>query len=260
MNKKEQLKRQRQHQEDVVLGKILYWIVGAVVLECLLLLLNRYYVNYTTNGNEIMVAYRLNTVLPILAVVFLALCVVCLAVALRRRKGGKASGLFTALTILCLMLAVCCGISRLFHELGIRFLYVAVPVVAVLALVYYLYQHEFFLVACLSTLGILGVWLDARRAGNPALVYAYAVVLAVILIAVVVLAFRLQKSKGVLTIGGKAVELFPKNANYPMLYVTCGLVAVVVAAGLVLGGMTLLYGILAAWLMIMAVYYTVRMM
>ena len=44
MNKKEQLRQQRQRQEDAVLNKVLYWIVGAVVLEGLLLLLKRYYV------------------------------------------------------------------------------------------------------------------------------------------------------------------------------------------------------------------------
>ena len=44
MNKREQEKLQRERQEDLVLNKVLWWIVGAVILEFLILLLNRYYV------------------------------------------------------------------------------------------------------------------------------------------------------------------------------------------------------------------------
>ena len=45
-----------------------------------------------------------------------------------------------------------------------------------------------------------------------------------------------------------------------MLYVTCILVAAVVIAALVLGVLAVLYGVLVAWLLILAVYYTVRLM
>ena len=41
------VKTERARQEDAVLHKVLYWIVGAVVLEFLLLLVNRFYVKYT---------------------------------------------------------------------------------------------------------------------------------------------------------------------------------------------------------------------
>ena len=260
MNKKEQLQRQRRRQEDAVLTKVIYWIVGAVVLEGLLLLLNRYYVNYLTTGAEIALAGALNSALPILAVVFLALFVLFLALAVRRHRGGRGAGFPGALSVFTLMFSLCCAVSRVFYSVGIRFLYVAVPVVAVLALVYYLYQHEFFLVACLGALGILGVWIAARRAGSPVLAYVYLAVLAVILVAALIVCRLLQGRRGALIFRGRPVEIFPKNANYPMIYVTCGVVAAVVAAALFLGGITLLYGILAAWLLIMAVYYTVRMM
>ena len=48
MNKKEQQKAQRAREEDIVLTKVLWWILGAVELEALLLLLNKVYVNFTT--------------------------------------------------------------------------------------------------------------------------------------------------------------------------------------------------------------------
>ena len=67
MNKKEQ-KLQREHQEDVILNKVLCWIVGSVVLEFLLLLLNRYYVNYTAAPESIALAGALRTAFKVLGV------------------------------------------------------------------------------------------------------------------------------------------------------------------------------------------------
>ena len=57
MNKKEQ-QAQRAKQEDVVLNKVLWWIVGAVVLEALLLLLNKVYANYTVEQIELAKSLR----------------------------------------------------------------------------------------------------------------------------------------------------------------------------------------------------------
>ena len=54
--------------------------------------------------------------------------------------------------------------------------------------------------------------------------------------------------------------MLPKSANSALLYVTCGVVAAVVIAALLLGGLAVLYGVLVAWLLILAVYYTVRLM
>ena len=71
---------------------------------------------------------------------------------------------------------------------------------------------------------------------------------------------KLQTSGGILKLGGKELRLFPKNANYAMLYVTCIVVAAVLVAALLLGSLPVLYGVMVAWLLIMAVYYTVRLM
>ena len=45
-----------------------------------------------------------------------------------------------------------------------------------------------------------------------------------------------------------------------MLYVTCIVVAAVLVAAFLLGSLPVLYGVMVAWLLIMAVYYTVRLM
>ena len=234
MDKRERTERAKQ--EDAILNKVLLWIVGAVVLEALLLLLNKYYVEYIVDDIEIAVA--IHSALPILAVIFAVAFAACAvwAAALFRQK--KKTGLAVALTVIFAALAICSAIARWVpNGTGIRFLYVAVPVAAVLAMIYYLYQREFFLVALVSTAGLVGLWLLQRRAGHEAFVYTCLIVL-----------------------GGKQVRILPKKANYVMIYVTCGLMAAVLAAGVAVGAMMLLYAVLVAWLLIMAVYYTVKLM
>ena len=43
MDKKQ--REARRHQEDIALQRGLLWVVGAVVLEALLVLVNRFYIN-----------------------------------------------------------------------------------------------------------------------------------------------------------------------------------------------------------------------
>ena len=232
--------------------------MGSVILEALLLLLNRVYVNYT--ASEIEFAYSLRGVFKVLTIV-LPICFVVLAgLWLAARKSGKLVKLTGVLALIALILAVCAVIVRIFDVSGVKFLYIAVPVVAVLALIYYLYQREFFVSAVFCALGLLGIKLLPRVRGASLVGYAYAVALAVLLVAAVVLFRMMQKSQGKLTVKGAPVQVFPKGANYALLYVTCALVAVVAIAAVMMGALTLLYGVLVAWLLILAVYYTVRLM
>ena len=127
---------------------------------------------------------------------------------------------------------------------------------SVLALIYYLYQREFFFAAVISALGLLGVKVVPYHFGFPAIAYGYAVVLGVALVGAVVVFRVMQAAGGKLRLKGNWVEVLPKSANYALLYVTCGVVAAVVIAALLLGGLAVLYGVLVAWLLILAVYYT----
>ena len=256
MNKKEQ-QAQRAKQEDVVLNKVLWWIVGAVVLEALLLL-NKVYANYTVEQIEL--AKSLRDVFSVLMIALPICFVVLLIWAVAARKSGKFTRLSSVLAGVMLALAVCAVVIRVFDESGIRLLYVAVPAVAVLALIYYLYQREFFFAAVLSALGLLGVKVVPYHFGFPAIAYGYAVVLGVALVGAVVVFRVMQAAGGKLRLKGNWVEVLPKSANYALLDVTCGVVAAVVIAALLLGGLAVLYGVLVAWLLILAVYYTVRLM
>ena len=54
MDKKQ--REARRHQEDIALQRGLLWVVGAIVLEVLLVLVNRFYINYYLNEAEIFLA------------------------------------------------------------------------------------------------------------------------------------------------------------------------------------------------------------
>ena len=81
-------KAERAKQEEAAMNRVLIWIGGSVVLEALLLLLNRFYSNYQVKDIEIAVALR--SVFNVLAVVF-PVCFIAGAIwwVLSLRKGER---------------------------------------------------------------------------------------------------------------------------------------------------------------------------
>lgn len=253
----------RSHKEDVVLNRVLVWFGAAVVAELLLLLINRYYINYTTRPGEIEFAAALLHAFPIIIGVTAVAAVVCVVWAVMCAQKGKRCLLPGVLAWIFAALLVISAVTYIFSGTGVQFLCGLVPAAAVMALVYYLYQREFFVITVLSAMGIVGLWLIRRAAGNhQVVVYAYMAVTAVVLIAAALACRVMQKSDGFLTLGGKRLSVFNRGATYGMVYLTCAVVAVAVAAGLALGASAAYYLMIAlvGWLFVMAVYYTVKLM
>ena len=150
--------------------------------------------------------------------------------------------------------------SALLHDLTIL-----VPVVAVLAVIYYLFQRDFFCISVISACGILCLQLYRKMFfGHPNVIRA-GFVLAFLLLAAAVVALVLLK-QGKLKLSpalDKVIRvLIPKEANFALLYASCALVAVLLALTLILGGTIAYYlmFVLVGWLFIMAVYYVVKLM
>lgn len=247
----------KKQKEDQALNRVLWWFGGAVVLEFLLLLLNRFYINFNAEGAAL--ARSIFRFLRGFAWVCLASAVATAAWwMLRRKKGGK-TFLPGALFISSLVLAVCCFVAGIGRGMGVKFLYVCVPVMAVLALVYYLYQREFFLVAVQGGFVLFAMWMYRELIYSHALVvYTVFVVLGVLTLAAVVLFRILQKSGGKL---GKT-RVLSKKTNYAPLYLAAAITAVSLLLAALLGA-TVAYGLLfvmVAWLFGVAIYYTVRLM
>ncbi len=143
----------------------------------------------------------------------------------------------------------------------IRWLTILVPVVAVLALVYYLFQRDFFCITAVSACGIfcLQLWRKMFYVHPLRLKCGFALAFLLLIAAVVVLVL-LQRGKRPMPLG--LDKLVPAESNFPLLYITCALTAVLLALAMVLGIVAAYYllFVLVGWLFIMAVYYTVKLM
>ena len=254
MNKNQREARRRQ--EDQALNRGLIWVGGAIVLEFLLLLVNRYYINFRVS--EVAVAEMILNALKVLRIAGTVVGVLALAWAvLRFRKGEKTwPALVPALA--CGALAVCSHITVAFRDAGVQMLFLMVPAWAGLALIYYLYQREFFLGAVASGLSILGLWFV--RYGSRISLETVLTLAAVLLVAAVTL--WLKKNNGVLKQGEREIRLMPKNTAYLLVLVSCLVGLLALLAAMVLGPNLAYYLIFAmvAWLFALLVYYTVKLM
>lgn len=256
-----QVKAARAREEEAALRRVLCWFAGGAVLECLLLLLNKYYTNYTVSQIELRVA--LGTAVKVLAVAALAGAAAAGFWWNNTRKAGGKTNLPGTACLFLLGASLSCFVTWFFSSAGLRLAYILVPVVVVLAMVFYLYQREFFLAACQSVLAILGVWICTKSNGGMyALVgYGYVVLAAAVIALTAWLCRKAQEKNGFLqTKEGKKIKAFSAGANYALIYVG----AIVAAAGLLCAAFgvpsAILYAVEVAWLLIMAVYYTVKLM
>lgn len=247
----------KKQKEDQALNRVLLWFGGAVILEFFLLLLNRFGVNFDAQGAEL--AAGIFRFLRVFAWVCLALTAACaLWWAVARKRGGK-----TFLPGFCALLFaglfLCAVIAGVWKDIGVQLLYVCVPVTAVLALIYYLYQREFFLVALLGGVTLFAMWAYRKLLYvNLWLVYGLFIAVAALTVAAILLFALLQRGKGRL---GK-VRVLPKRANYFPLYIAGGVTLLSLAVTFALGA-TAAYVCLiveVAWLFGAAVYYTIRLM
>ena len=145
------------------------------------------------------------------------------------------------------------------NEVGTRILMVIPAVVAVLVLVYFLYQRAFFVNTILTGGGMAAMWAYRRFFMNhPTAVTVVFVVGFVGLVMVALLAWKLRKTNGKI---GKC-NLMPEGSSYGVCWLTCAIVAVAMILALLLGATVAYYLIfvLIGWLFCQAVFFTVKLM
>ena len=255
---------ERKKQEDIALTRALSWFGAAMVLEFLLLLVNKYYVNFTADSASIAVALAMSTVVKVTTVLGLIGAVVCGFFGWKRYKAsGALPFLWLVLTAALLALGLSSGLIVLFYRAAVELLYILVPAAAVLALVYYLYQKEFFFSAFGIGVGLLGLWLVRKNSGTHDLLVAlYTVAGELLLLVLLLLLMKLKKEHGTLTVKGKQFPILSKQSSYLPMFLSCALGVLALAAGLLLGSTAAFYllFVLLAWLFVLLVYYTVKMM
>ena len=264
MGKKEkEIKAQQEQQEIDILWRVLFWLGAGVLLETFVLFANRFFFSYSTS--EIGMLKTVASILSALQYIGLILAAVFAAWAFFARRKNQKKGSFRFITAgFFAMLSVCCILFFRIGDASVTFLLVAIPAMAGLALVYYLYQREFFALAVISGAGILGLWLI--RSSNPryaTMLYTYLALAVCLIAALTIGAYFLQKRDGTLVIGERTLQIFNKqSANYNMIFITAALVLVSFALGMIAGIAVAYYAILAlvVWLFVMAVYFTSKLM
>lgn len=247
----------RRHQEDRALNKALIWVGVAIVLEFLLVLVNRYYINYNTSTESINRVLAIQAALVGLrwvSLVALVVCVVWMLVQLSKNGNAVLSGV---LAIAAGGLLLCSHVILNFRDTGLRMMFWMVPAWAALALVYYLYQREFFFSALISGLGLLGLWF-VRHASPLGL---YTILVVVVLVLLTLGLFLLKKKDGLFQLGKGKARLLPAEANYSLIFLSFVVSLVVIALAAFVGGSMAYYLLYAmvAWLFALLVYYTVKM-
>jgi len=243
-------------QEDKALNRGLVWVGAAIVLEFVLLLVNRYYLNFRGGGFEAQLAGTLFTAMRYLRIIGGAAALACLVWMTLSMKKGERKVLPVALFSGFGVAALASFVVLKYGAQGMQMLLLLVPALAGLALVFYLYQREFFLAAMVGGMGALGLWFV--RCGGKA--EALAVVAAILV--VTGLTLWLMKQGGVVKLGETDTRVLPKKAGYPVILASCLAALAAIGGALVMGAAVAYYLIFAmmAWLFALLVYYTVKMM
>lgn len=254
MDKKQREERRRQ--EDIALQRGLLWVAGAVVLEALLVLVNRFYINFNLTDAGVEIYLGLSKWLPIVRYGTLAAAAAVLAWAVWLLTQGKRFGRPLIVSIALGAVTVCLHVAVKYQERGMSMLFWLVAAWAVLALVYYIYQREFFLGAAACGMAVLGQWF--ARFGAAGRMEVIAILIAVA--AVGAAALWLKKNDGAVPTP-KPVQFLPKGGSYGVLLATCLASFAATAAGLLAESLAYyLIFAMAAWLFALFVYYTVKLM
>ena len=252
MNKKRQ-EEQRRH-EDMALKQGVLWAAGAIVLEVLLFLINRYAFDFDATAEGVAMAETMRTVLSALRLVGAAACVlgIVLIVMQQKKKMGKSVWPTVAVAVGAVV-KVCAHVALKYQSTGMRMLYLLVPVLGGLALSYYIYHREFFVAAVACVLSVLGLWF-IRVGGMSAEVIGTVLFCAAVLVAVL----KLKQGNGCL----KGVRLLHEKTNYTVVLASCAAAIAVQLLAVVAGSAVAYYLIfaMAAWLFALLVYYTVKML
>ena len=250
---------QRRRTEDAAFNRMLLWLLGAVVAELIILLVKHFYVDMTGESMRIAIASALAAIFQVYQFLGIALTVMGVAWAVMiHRQGGKIL-LPTLLTGVVFFLWVVAVVAYHFFDDGLRVLMLLPAVAGILILVYFLYQRAFFVNAVLTGGGLAALWLYREFYMNhPTAITLCFIGGWVMLALAALLCAKLRTGNGKLG----SVRLMPAHSHYGTTWVTCIVVAVMMALCLVLGqsvALYLLFGLIG-WLFCLAVFFTVKLM
>ena len=256
MNKKQQEEQRRQ--EDRALKQGLLWVAGAVVLEVLLFLINRYAFDYDATAQGVALAEGLRGALAAARILGVALILAgAVLIAVRNKMGSGKIGLCAGMAAVGAVLMLCGHVALVYQSSGMRMLYLLVPVLGGLALSFYIYQRDFFLAALPVVMAVLGLWFIRVGGFGPEVL---GTMLGCSFVGFVVMG--LKQTDGIFKQGGQSLRVMPEKTNYTVALVSGGAALAVQLLAALAGSAVAYYLIFAmgAWLFALLVYYTIKML
>ena len=236
-------REQRRSQEDTTFNKMLLWLAGAVVVELLILLVKQIYVDAWLGFGA---AYGLLVFFEVFRFLGAALVIAGAVWAVLWGRSGRSLVLPLACTAGVALVWLVALFAYYLSEVGLSIMMVLPAAGAVLIVVFFLYQRAFFFNAMLAGGGLVAVWMYRQYYWeHPTLIRLSFIAGFVVLAAAAVLAFVL-----------------PPDSNYVITWITCAVTAAAMALTLALGGTAAFYllFVLAGWLFVQAVFFTVKLM
>lgn len=150
----------------------------------------------------------------------------------------------------------------LYYIKAAQIIYFAIPSIALLYLIYCIYQKPFFLISVLSFSCGFGFYVLSKLLGYgsvPTLYYVVIAIMAALIICLTVIALLARKDKGMLF--GK-IKLIDSPSSYPLMYASSAFFAVILVASVIMGASVSYISLFLsmAYFFVMAIYYTIKLM
>lgn len=247
----------REKSENRVLNRVYYVFLLGLAAECWLFLVYR---GYAWGAPKSMLAW--DTVLRVATWMGLAALVIGAAAAFLKRQDKKLRTIMTWVAGVGGFFFLSSWVSTRFFGggMGVTAMCILVPIVAVLALIYLLYQHECAVSTVVLSGAMFSVWLRGASAGSvhwSLPVLAGCIVVVIGLLAAIYLTSRAQKGEGKLF----GIRVFSLECDYRIVYAVLGVAAAaVLVVACAASAAYYLMWVLGVLLFAELVYYTTKLM
>lgn len=249
-----QKRAEKQQMENAALRQVFNVFLAGLAGECWLLMAYRNYVMSTVDSMLIW-----HTVLQVCMYVGLVLMVAAAAVGIWKKNCPKCRKVMPAVGAAGLFLAITGWVSTTFYPAGVTTLCIIVPILTLMGLVYFLYQHECFLSTIVLAGALFAAWVCGSGLNGswriPVMVGAVCSI--AVVAAAAILVRKAQQGGGKL----KGVQVLSLECDYRVLYAVFALAIAAIAVSLAVP--TFIYYVM--WVLGIAlfaelVYYTTKLM
>jgi len=249
-----QKRAERQKQESLALKRVFNVFLWGLAAECWLLIVYRFFI---ASGVDAFLAWY--DILDVLEIAGLAVFVIGAVAAFLKRGNKKLLKPLATVSAIGLFFFASGFLATNFTEQGVTVSCIVVPVLTVLGLIYYLYQHECFLATLALTGALLTVWVAGHGVtGTWKVLVLVCVVVAIALLAALAAVLRTaRKNNGKI----KGVALVSVDCDYRVLYAVLAVAAVAVILALAVSSLSYyLMWALGVLLFLVLVFYTTKLM